>query len=68
MVHAVRRGENDGASGGEGQADQTLAGDFEVSLAVGRDFYDSARAGEGCGDVEIAVDVEGQSLRPPNPR
>ena len=63
MMDGAGGGENYGASRSEGQADQALAGDFEIGLAVGCDLHDAARAGERSGDVEIAIDVEGQSLR-----
>src|SRR5579864_9451045 len=64
MMHAVGGGEDYRASGGEGQAHQALAGDFEIGQAVGADLYDAPRAGERGRDVEIAVRVEGQTLRP----
>ena len=60
----ARSGQDDGAAGGEGEADQTLPGDFEVGESVGGDLHDSAGAGERGGDIEIAVDIEGNALRP----
>src|SRR4029077_11314397 len=60
----VRGGENDGASGSKGETDQTLACDFKIGQSVGRNLHDAARAGERRRDVEIAVYVESQSLRP----
>ena len=64
MVDGAGGGEDDGAAGSEGETYQALAGDFEIGQAVGRDLHDAARAGERGGDVEVAVDVEGKSLRP----
>ena len=57
------RGENHGAAGRECQPDQSLAGDFQVGLRVGSDFYDAARAGKRGRDVKIAVGIESQALR-----
>src|SRR5579864_8793633 len=64
MMHAVGGGEDYGASGGEGQADQALTGDFEIGQAVGADLHDAPGAGERGRDVQIAARVEGQTLRP----
>src|ERR1700693_4436738 len=63
MVHAARGGENYGTSWGKRQTHKTLTGDFEIRQAVRRDLHNPASAGERCRDVEIAVHVEGQSLR-----
>src|SRR5580704_12402084 len=60
----VRGGENDGASGSKRETDQTLARDFKIGQSVGRNLHDAARAGERRRDVEIALHVESQSLRP----
>ncbi len=35
-----------------------------LARPFGRDFHDAAGAGERGGNIEIAIDVEGQSLRP----
>ena len=43
-MHAARGGQNNGASRCECQAYQTLAGDFEIGQAVGRNLHDPARA------------------------
>src|SRR5450631_4702288 len=67
MLHCAGGGEDYGASWGESKTHQTLAGDLEIGEAVGCDLHDAARAGEGGCDVEIAVHVEGQSLRPSQP-
>src|SRR5260370_4162540 len=64
LLGGAAGGEDDGASGGEGEADQALACDFEIRQAVGRDLHDATGAGERGGDVEIAVHVEGEALRP----
>src|SRR5579859_3513346 len=64
MMHCTAGGEDDGASRGEGQSDQALAGDFQARLRVRRDLHDPTRAVERCGDVEIAVRVKRQALRP----
>src|ERR1700722_9061342 len=64
MVHAARGGKNYGASRCECQADQTLAGDFEIGQTVGGNLYDPARARQRCGDIQIAIQVKGQTLRP----
>ena len=56
-------GQDDGATGGEGEAYQALSGDFEVGESVGGNLHDAAGAGERGGDVKIAVDIEGQALR-----
>src|SRR5580693_3369174 len=61
--YRFRGGENYGASGCEGEAYQTLAGDFEIGQTVGCDLDDAARAGERRRDIQVAVHVEGQSLR-----
>jgi len=52
-----------GTSGSERQTYQTVTGYFERSMAVGRNFDDSAPAAQGCGNVQIAVYVKGQALR-----
>ena len=65
MMHAAGGGENNGSSRGEGQAYESLAGNFEIGLAVGRDLYDSTFSRERRGDVQVAVRVKGQALRPP---
>ena len=38
-----------------------------LGLAVGSDLHDAARSGERGGDVEVAVGVEGESLRTAQP-
>ena len=43
--------ENCGFAGSEGQAYQTLSGDFEAGLGLGRDSYYAALAGERRGYV-----------------
>ena len=62
-MYAAGGGEDDRATRGECQADQALARDFKIGQAVRCNFYDPARAGEGCRHVKIAVHIEGQSLR-----
>src|SRR5215471_14070346 len=55
--------EDDGASRGEGESDQTLAGDFQSRFSFGSDLHDAAFACHRRSDVEIALYVEGQALR-----
>src|SRR5580704_17303672 len=52
------------AAGSKRQADQTLAGDFEIGFGVRSDLDDAACARERGGDVKVAVGVEGHALRP----
>src|SRR5579862_866694 len=63
MVDGTGGRQNDGAAWAEGEAYQTLPGDFEVGKAVGGYLHDAAGARERGGDVKIAVDIEGQALR-----
>src|ERR1700719_765061 len=65
MMHAVGGGENCGASRRKRQAHQALAGDFEIGETVGRNLHDAAGAGERGRDVQVAIHVESESLRPP---
>src|SRR5271167_667942 len=63
--HGFCGGENYRSSWGEGQAYQALARDFEIGQAVRRNLNNAARAGERSRDIQVAVRVEGQSLRAP---
>ena len=63
LLSGAGSGEDDGASGGEGEAYKTLTCYFKIRQAVGRDFHDAAGSGERGGDVEIAAHVEGEALR-----
>src|SRR5271165_744046 len=64
MMDCIRCRQDHGASRGERQADQSVAGDFEIGAAVWSELYDSPLARErGC-DIEISVNVESQALRP----
>ena len=65
MMDGIAGGENDRAAGSERQSHQTLSGDFQARFGIGRDFHDTARSGQRSCDVDVAVGVEGQSLRPP---
>src|SRR5271169_4888899 len=67
LLDGAGGGKDDGTSGSKGQAHQALAGDFETGQAVGRDLDDAPCAGERGRDVEIAIHVEGQSLRSSQP-
>ena len=63
VVDGAVGGEDGGFSGGEGESDQALAGDFEIGFAVGSDLHDAAFSSKGSGYVGIAFDVEGEALR-----
>src|SRR6266568_6650627 len=63
VMDAVGSSENGGSSGGESEANQSLSGNVQGCLSCGRYFYDATSAGEGCRDIKITVDVEGQPLR-----
>ena len=67
MMNGVVGGENDRASGGERQTNQTRAGNFQRGLAAGRNLNDATFAGERSGYVEIAFGIERNALRASQP-
>ena len=48
-------------------ADQSVPRDLERGFPIRRYFHDAAFSGEGSGYIEIAVDIEGQTLRTTEP-
>src|SRR5579859_746744 len=63
VVYGAVGGQNGRLAGSESQSDQSLAGDFEVGLALGSDLHDAAFSGQRSGDVDVAFDIESQALR-----
>src|ERR1700686_528530 len=55
--------ENSRLARSKSQPDQSLAGDFEIRFALGRDLYNPAFSGQRRGDIDIAIDIQRQALR-----
>src|ERR1019366_3588007 len=64
-MDGVRGGYHHGSRWGEGEADDTGTGDEQLRAPVGIDAHDALTAGEGGGDVEPALLIEGHTLRAP---
>src|SRR5579859_5493307 len=64
MMYAAGGGQHGSAAGGEGESDQSVACNRQRSFLVGGDLHNASLAGQRGGDVEIAVNVKGQPLRP----
>ena len=62
MIDSTGSSEYGGFPRSESQANQIVSGDFDASLSVGRDSHDAALSVLRRGNVEVAVDVESQSL------
>src|SRR5512142_869818 len=66
-MHAVVGGEDRGAVGRKGKANQVVAGDHQLRVVVGGDAHDPTFTFQGSRNVQIAFHVEGQSLRTSQP-
>jgi len=63
MMHGAVGRQDRRLAGSERQADQPLAGDFQVGFTLRSNLHDAALSGERSGDVNVALDIEGQALR-----
>ncbi len=62
-MHATGGGKNRGTAGREGQSNQIVSRNRERRLMPGSDSHDPATAIERCSDIQVAIDIDCQSLR-----
>src|SRR3981081_1479036 len=67
MVHRIRSRKDGGAPRSKCESDQSLPGNFQIGLGVRGDLHNPALARKRCGYVHVACNIEGQTLRPPQP-